>query len=195
MIDFFYSEQFVVFGLIPALIFFARIIDVSLGTLRIILLSRGVKLLASVLGFFEVLVWIVAITNILGQLNNFVGYIAWASGFACGTYVGMMLEEKLSIGRVRVRIITKKNLKSMIDSISHTQHVFISDHVESSSGKIKIINAFLDRKHVSEVLKAIREVDEKAFYTVEDMRLITDVNGMFPSKRSFSLRRFIGKAK
>ncbi|GAE87820.1 hypothetical protein JCM21531_1220 [Acetivibrio straminisolvens JCM 21531] len=80
------------------LIFFSRIIDVTIGTIRIIFVSRGKKYLAPVLGFFEVLVWIVAISQVMQNLNNFACYFAYAAGFATGTFVGIIIEEKLAIG-------------------------------------------------------------------------------------------------
>jgi uncharacterized protein YebE (UPF0316 family) len=168
----FILDERVLFFLIPLLIFLFRIVDVSLGTVRIILASKGIKKIAAIISFFEVLIWIIAISQILKNLNNFLAYIAYAAGFALGTYIGVIIEEKISIGKVRVRIITKKNLKKIIDDLPHTRYVFISDSVESSEGKIKIINAFLDRKNLKEVLGKIKELDSGAFYTVEDLRII-----------------------
>jgi uncharacterized protein YebE (UPF0316 family) len=78
--------------------------DVSLGTLRIIFVSRGKKSVAPFLGFFEVFIWLVVITNIMAHADNLVCYIAYAAGFATGNYVGIRLEEKLAIGMLSVRI-------------------------------------------------------------------------------------------
>ena len=96
--------------LLPLLIFCARIIDVSIGTLRIIFVSKGKRNIAPLLGFFEVLVWILAISEIMQNLNNWVCYVAYAAGFAAGNYVGMIIEEKLAIGILIIRIIIIKFL-------------------------------------------------------------------------------------
>jgi len=94
---------------LPILIFLSRIIDVTIGTIRIIFVSRGKKYLAPVLGFFEVLVWIMAISQIMQNLNNFVCYFAYAAGFATGNYVGIIIEEKLAIGTLIIRVIMTKD--------------------------------------------------------------------------------------
>lgn len=167
-----FSNEIFLYLFIPFLIFLFRIIDVSLGTLRIILTSKGIKFLASIISFFEVIIWLIAISQIIQNLTNVLAYIAYAGGFAFGTYLGIVIEEKISIGKVRVRIITKKNLKKMIDDLPHTRYVYISNHVKSSEGNIKIINAFMERKYLKEVLSKIKQQDKDAFYTVEDLRIV-----------------------
>jgi len=171
MIEIFSSNLFVYF-VIPLLILFARLIDVSLGTIRIILANKGIKLYSSVIGFFEVLVWLFAITTIMNNLTNVFSYVAYALGFSLGTYLGIILEEKISIGQVRLRIITKKNIKAMVEGLKPTRYVFVSNSASSSEGKIKIINAFLERKDLKAVLAKIKKEDPKAFYTVEDLKLV-----------------------
>ncbi len=99
MADFFGSDWFN-YLVLPAAIFLARICDVTIGTLRIIFVSKGNKLIAPVLGFFEVLIWIIAITRIIENLNNPFCYVAYAAGFATGNYIGLRVEEKLAVGIV-----------------------------------------------------------------------------------------------
>ena len=94
--------------LIPFLIFIARVIDVSLGTIRIIAISREKKLLASIMGFFEVFVWILAIGQIFNNLNGFANYLGYALGYATGNYVGLILEQKVSMGVVVVRVFSRR---------------------------------------------------------------------------------------
>ena len=83
---------------LPLLIFCLRICDMTLDTLRIIFMTRGLKRLAPIIGFFEILIWIFAITRIMQHLNSWVCYVAYAGGFATGNYVGMLVDEKLAIG-------------------------------------------------------------------------------------------------
>ena len=90
--------------ILPALIFVSRIFDVSFGTLRIIFVSRGKRSIAPFLGFFEVLIWLLAISQIMQNLNNFACYIAYAGGFAMGNYIGMRIEEKLAMGTMIIRV-------------------------------------------------------------------------------------------
>src|SRR5665648_86798 len=107
------SDTFSLF-ILPALIFIARIMDVSLGTIRIIFVIRGQKLLATLLGFFEIMIWLLAIGQIFQNLTDITYYIAYAGGFAAGNYVGIYLESKLALGTLAVRIITVKDALSLI---------------------------------------------------------------------------------
>ncbi len=94
-------------------IFFARIIDVSLGTMRIILVSRGNRYIAPVIGFLEVFVWITVISTAIQSLNSLAGYFVYAAGFAVGNYVGMLIESKIAIGYQNLRIITSKMVSAL----------------------------------------------------------------------------------
>lgn len=83
--------------ILPLLIFVSRLADVSLATLRHIFVSKGYKTLVPILGFFEVLIWLIAIRQIFNNVDNIACYLAWAGGFSAGTYLGMYLEEKIAI--------------------------------------------------------------------------------------------------
>jgi uncharacterized protein YebE (UPF0316 family) len=102
---------------LPLIVFATRILDVTLGTMRIIFLSRGRKYLAPLLGFVEVLIWITVVSQIVGGAKNIVAYIAYAAGFAAGNYIGMMIEDKLAIGTLVVRIILSQDGKTLIESL------------------------------------------------------------------------------
>ncbi len=98
-----------VYVLIPLLIFLARVTDVTLGTIRIVFVAKGYKFLSAVLGFFEVFIWLVAVSKIFENLDNWFYYIAYAGGFAAGNYVGLLIEERMAIGYVNIRIVTKQS--------------------------------------------------------------------------------------
>ena len=104
----FFQSDIHIYIILPLLIFLARICDVTLGTIRIIAVSKGLKRLAPFLGFFEVFIWILAISRIMQNLNNPICYIAYAGGFAAGNYVGMKVEEKVALGIILIRVITYK---------------------------------------------------------------------------------------
>jgi len=114
-ISFFHSEAFT-FILLPVLIFLARILDVSFGTIRIIFVSRGRKFLAPLIGFFEILIWLVAIGKVMQNLTNVYCYIAYAGGFAAGNFTGMWIEEKLAMGTLVIQVITKKDASALIEN-------------------------------------------------------------------------------
>ncbi len=114
----FFDSPLFTWGILPLLIFLARVCDVTIGTVRIMLLSKGRRLLAPMLGFVEVLIWLLAIRQIFNHLENVACYLAFAGGFAMGNYVGMCIEQKLAIGLDAVRIITKKDSQDLIVHLS-----------------------------------------------------------------------------
>ena len=102
------------FIILPLLIFLARILDVSIGTLRIIFVARGLKYFAAILGFFESLIWLLAVTQVMQNLTSWQTYIAFALGFAAGNYVGVVLEERIAIGNLLIRVITRKEADELV---------------------------------------------------------------------------------
>ncbi|MCF7794547.1 MAG: DUF5698 domain-containing protein [Candidatus Cloacimonetes bacterium] len=106
MLEIFTKESLVY--ILPILIFISRIFDVSLGTLRIIFVNKGMRYLAPIIGFFEVLIWLIVISQVMQNMNSPINYIAYAAGFATGNYVGILIEQKLAMGITLIRIITRK---------------------------------------------------------------------------------------
>src|SRR5690554_6148613 len=105
--------------LLPFLIFFARILDVTIGTIRIVMVSKGQKLWAPILGFFEILIWLLAISRIFENLDNWVNYVAYAGGFSVGNYIGLIIEERLAMGIVKIQIITRKSAAELIVNLKN----------------------------------------------------------------------------
>lgn len=103
MTDFYNSDAFT-FIFLPLFIFLARICDVTLDTIRIIFVSKGMRKIAPLIGFFEILIWLMAISKIMQNLDNWACYVAYAGGFATGNYFGMLVEEKLAIGHEMIRV-------------------------------------------------------------------------------------------
>ena len=178
--SFFQSEIFIYFVL-PLLIFLARIFDVTIGTIRIILVSKGRKNLAPYLGFFEVLIWILAISRIMQNLNNPICYIAYAGGFAAGNYIGMMVEEKIALGDLLIRIITQKEANYLIKSLHQEGYGTTSIDASGTKGRVHIIFSIIKRAELKKVVDMINDFNPNAFYSIEDLRLIS--HGIFPVKQ------------
>ncbi|RMG62132.1 MAG: hypothetical protein D6715_12535, partial [Calditrichaeota bacterium] len=104
-----HHPQLFAWVILPIVIFFARIVDVSLRTIRVILITRGQRRVAPVIGFFEILIWLLTIQQIFKHLDNWIAYLGYASGFAAGNYLGMVLEDRLALGMQVVRIITRES--------------------------------------------------------------------------------------
>jgi uncharacterized protein YebE (UPF0316 family) len=161
--------------LLPLLIFVARIVDVSIGTVRIIFVSKSMKKLSAILGFFEVLIWILAINKIMVHATNFIFYIAYAGGFSTGTFVGMMIEQKLSVGKVMVRIIAKENDFELISELKKLDNGLTVSEGEGKKGKVKIIFSIVNRKEVPRIKEVINRINPNSFYSIEDIRDSRDV--------------------
>ncbi len=184
----FNSESFTLI-VIPILIFIARVTDVTLGTIRVIFVSKGLKYLAPVVGFFEVLIWLIAIGQIMNNLKlNYLSYIAYAGGFATGNYVGIIIAEKLSIGVVLLRVITQKDAAELIKSLNSEKYGVTCVDGYGIQGKVNVIFTVVPRKEISKVIELIKEFNPKAFYTIEDVDFAE--KGIFPIKNSWHNEAF-----
>ena len=195
MLSLFPDIPWVTWVLVPILIFSARIMDVSIGTMRVIFISRGYKMFAAVSGFFEVLIWVFAITQILSNLTNPVYYIAYAGGFATGNYVGMRIEEKIALGKVLVRVITPNNVANMTDFLRKRNFGVTTHDARGLYGNVKILFTIIPRRDLDTVVDAIRKLNPKAFYTVEDVRYVHEISS-YRSPRTWRVfRRPLRKGK
>lgn len=177
--------------LLPLIIFFGRIIDVSLGTLRIIFVSKGEKYLAPLIGFFEVLIWIVVISEIFSRANDMTAYISYAAGYATGNFVGILIEQRIAFGILLCRVYTKKDGKELIAILNKKDFGATLIHGTGSVGDIDIIETVVNRKMLKTVDKILTDFDEGVFYVTEDIR--TRQRGIFPKTRSLLSRWRPGK--
>lgn len=158
--------------LLPLAIFVARIADVSLGTLRIIFVSKGMKTIAPLIGFVEVLIWIIAISRIMQNLDNWLCYIAYAAGFATGTYVGLIIEEKLAIGHEMVRVITKRDASELVDKLKSEGYGVTSVDATGAEGEVGVLYIIVRRSMIDKVLKYINSYNPRALYTIEAIKYV-----------------------
>ena len=162
---------------LPILIFFARICDVTLDTFRIVMVSKGHKTLAPVLGFFEILIWLLAITRIFQNLDNWICYVAYAAGFATGNYIGLIIEEKVAIGIVRIQIFARKDFSELIAKLKMEGFGFTYHEAHGGTEDISIINSIIHRKEITKVEEIVKATNPHAFYTIEDVRSVN--HGIF----------------
>jgi uncharacterized protein YebE (UPF0316 family) len=176
--------------ILPILIFCARICDVSIGTVRIIFVSRGQKAVAPLLGFFEVLIWLLAIGKIMQNLTNFIVYLAYASGFATGNFIGIMIEEKLAVGNVIVRVITRKAADSLVEDLTNKGFGVTSIPAEGNEGPVNIVYTVIKRGDLDTVISDVQRFNPKSFYSIEDVRAVSE--GIFPLKRTLPVSKSFG---
>jgi uncharacterized protein YebE (UPF0316 family) len=153
-----------------AYIFFARIFDVSLGTMRIILVSRGNRYLAPLIGFLEVFIWITVISTAIRSLNSWAGYLVFAGGFAVGNYVGMLLEAKIAIGYQNLRIITSKVVSALPLVLREEGFGVTTVDGMGLDGPVNIIYTVVPKRKVNKVLEIVQLFEPRAFITIEDVR-------------------------
>ncbi|MDR3132805.1 MAG: DUF2179 domain-containing protein [Prevotellaceae bacterium] len=176
---------------LPFLVFFARICDVTLGTLRIIFISKGKKYLAPLVGFLEVFIWIVVISRILEASSDLVCYVAYAGGYAAGSFIGMHVEERLAIGTLLISVFTKKDGKPLVAQLNHAGYGATINKGEGMEGEVSVVQTVVNRKKSDRVLQIITQFDPKVFYVVSDVRMVQ--HGIFPSEAGFLRRWRVGK--
>lgn len=159
---------------LPILIFLARIVDVSIGTLRIIFVSRSMKSLATMLGFVESLVWLIAVSQIVQNLTNVWNYLAFAGGFAAGNYIGIYIEEKLAIGLICVRIITQADASELITFLHESQFGMTHVSATGKKGKVQLILCIIKRREMHELMEIVDKYNPNAFLSVEDIRSVKE---------------------
>jgi uncharacterized protein YebE (UPF0316 family) len=151
-------------------IFFARVTDMSLTTIRTLMIVRGRRLQAALIGFFEVIIYITALNRVVNQLDNPLNLLSYALGFATGNYVGIFIEEKMAIGNITVQIISKTEsvvIEGALRNAGYGVTVFKGTGLE---GERNVINVHLFRKDLPWLLERVRELDREAFITVMDAR-------------------------
>jgi uncharacterized protein YebE (UPF0316 family) len=166
--------------IVTALIFFARICDVTLGTLRIVFISRGQKYIAPAFAFFEILIWLFAVRQIMQNLDNVVYYFAYAAGFASGVFVGLNIEERLAMGLRLVRTITRKDATELVAALRDCDFGVTSVEAAGNSGKVNVLYSIVKRSDAARYIGTVKEFNPHAFFSVEDIRFVSE--GVFPHK-------------
>ena len=179
--------------IVPLLIFIARILDVSIGTIRIIMVSKGSKILAPILGFFEAIIWLLAITQVMQHLSNIACFIAYGFGFAMGNYVGIVIEEKIALGLQAVRFITKDTVDVLTMALRDEGYGATVIEATGGKGKVNIIYSIVPRKNIDNVLTLAREIDPNVFVSIQDIRSVK--SGFIPSKRTIYKWKKLAKKK
>ena len=178
--------------ILPLLIFIARLGDVTMATLRHIFVSKGFKKIVPILGFFEVLIWLVAMRQVFSHLDNVACFIAWAAGFSAGTYLGMYIDERLAIGTQIIRIITAEDIIQLTDALKkRNQGITIVDG-HGAVGPVKLIFTIVKRTNKAQVIELIHVHTPNAFYSIEDVKgsehgVFSDNGNSTPISRLFSL--------
>ncbi len=155
-----------------ALIFVLRVVGVTLATIRVLIMTRGSKVAAASIGFFEVLVYALAIGQVVNNLSNLWNLVGYSLGFSTGTLVGMWLEERMALGYASVRIVTKYKGHAVADAIRDAGYGATVEWGQGREGTVGVVVAAVRRREVDAVCALADRVDPSAFVTVEETRTI-----------------------
>jgi len=157
--------------ILPLAIFCAELCVVAISTMRIIFISRGVKALAAGLGFFEITIWLFAIGQVMTNLSNPACYAAFAGGFVAGNYLGMLLEQRMAIGSVLVRVITRKEAAGLVALLRDADCGVTRIGGHGLTGPVDLVFTVIRRRRLTEVLALVKRFDADAFYSVDSLQL------------------------
>lgn len=154
------------------LIFVLRVFGIAISTVRVLVMMRGKKLAAFVAGFFEVLAYVVAIAEVVNNLDNIWNVLGYCLGFSVGTVAGMMLDERTATGFANVRIISRYKAQSIIEQIHHAGYGATVGWGHGRGGTVGMIVAVVRRKEADSLCAIAERVDPNAFITIEDARSV-----------------------
>jgi len=185
------SENVFSYVLLPCLIFLARITDVSINTIRIIYVLGGRRFTATMLGFFESFIWLMAIRQIFEHLDNWICYIAYPAGFALGIFIGMIIEERIAYGKVIVRIITRKDVKDLINFLNSKKFRYTHVNAEGPDGHENLVFTVLERESLEVLLYKLKDILPTAFYTIEKVNRATEVGTLVEETSRWSIMTWL----
>lgn len=161
-------------------IFFARIIDVSMSTVRTLMVVQGRKIQAAIIGFFEITIYVIVLGKVVSELNNIGNILSYALGFACGNYVGITIEEKIALGNLTAQVITSGNKKEeLLTELRDKGFGVTVIQGLGKEGTRDILNITLNRRDLENLKEILKTYDDDAFITVSSTKPIS--GGYFPT--------------
>jgi uncharacterized protein YebE (UPF0316 family) len=158
---------------VPVFIFLARVTDVSIGTMRLICVTRGRRPAAVVLGFFEVLIWVTAVSKVLSDLDRWANILAYAGGFATGSALGMWIEQKVAMGMQVVTFFSRGRAHAVAERLRFADYVVTALEGSGRDGPVAMCMAIVPRRRTEELVELAREIDPDVHITIEDVRQST----------------------
>lgn len=153
-------------------IFFAKVIEVTLTTLRMLFVNRGAKGYASTIGFVEILVWVTVASFVLDGIHeNPARMIVYALGFSVGSFIGIKIEERIGLGYSKLEIITnQEDGEALAEEIRKFGKAVTITQGEGRDGDRIILTTFLRRKNKEIVINKAKEMDAKGVITVSEIQ-------------------------
>ena len=164
------------------LVFFLRLAGVAVGTVRILLTNRGNELWSGVLGFFEVLVYVLGIGVVVQDLTDIAMLMSYCLGFSFGTILGIRIEQRMAMGYVNLRTISRYMAPSIAAALREAGFGATLSHGEGRDGTVGIITATVPRKQANRAMKLVHCLDPDAFMVADEARAVT--RGWLPGAAS-----------
>ena len=183
------------FVVLPLLIFCARISDVSINTIRIIYVLGGRRWTATILGFFESLIWLMAIRQIFEHMDNWICYVAYPGGFATGIFVGMIIEERIAYGKVIVRIITRRDISELLQFLTKNNFRYTHVNAIGPDGHENLVFTVLQRESLEMLLATLKDILPSAFYTVEKVNRAAESGTIVQESTRWSIGSWLKSIK
>ncbi|MFN2397661.1 MAG: DUF2179 domain-containing protein [Gemmatimonadaceae bacterium] len=187
------SETIALFALPwgPVVIFFARIVDVTLDTMRVLLAVRGRRTIAGILGFFQALIWLVVVGSALRHLDSWWHIIGYAAGFGTGTMVGITIERAVAYGLSTVRIVSQHAGVEIAELLREKGYGVTEMVGQGRDGRVEIINSVVQRQDLGNVMAVVDQYDRDAFVTAEEPQVLR--GGSVGGRKGFRLPRLLEK--
>lgn len=156
----------------PVLIFGLRVADVSLDTMRVLFAVRGKRYHAASLGFFQALIFILVVGNVIQHLGSVWHVLGYAGGFATGTLVGVMIEDAVAYGLSTVRIVSAHGGVEIANALRERGYGATEVSGFGRDGTVEIVHSVVHRSHLDDVMAIVDRWDPQAFVTVEEPKIL-----------------------
>ncbi len=163
-------------------IFVAEVCVVAIGTTRTIFVARGLKTPAALLGLFECSIWLFAVGQVFQNLGNLGCSAAYAGGFSLGNYLGVLLEEKLAVGSVLLRVITHRDAAPLVRDLAAADYGVTRLDGLGAVGPVQVVLTVVQRRRLGRVIAIIKRFDPNTFYSVDALQ--SAAAGVFPLRRA-----------
>ena len=155
-------------------VFFGRIFDVSLGTIRTIMTVKGKKIYATTIGFFEVFIWFIIVREALNtNVSSLWIAFSYALGYATGTFIGSTIAEKFIKGTLSIQVITSSKNDKLVNELRNIGYAVSVINAKGKDHKEKyMLYMEINKKNLSEIKDFIKNIDENAFIVVSETKLV-----------------------
>ena len=154
------------------LVFLAKLCEVSLATMRMVLVNRGEKLKGAMIGFFEVMIWAILASNVLKDLmDDPFKLIVYCLAFSCGNYLGVTLESKLAIGVAQIQVVVSVEKTHLLANVLRSKEFGVTIiPAKGMEGPVNVLMIYVKRKNVPAAIDIINEFSPQAVITINDVR-------------------------